>query len=66
MQIDTQLYYNDMTSDMETEAGEMSICANLYVNAKGSSPKEKAAIREILDRHYKDIRSELVEIGRFN
>ena len=66
MQIDTQLYYNDMTSDLETEAGEMSISANLYVNAKGSSPKEKAVIREILDRHYKDIRSELVEIGRFN
>lgn len=64
MEIDTQLFYSDMTSDMETEAGEMSISANLYVNAKGSSPKEKAAIREILDRHYKDIRSEVYAIGR--
>ena len=64
MQIDTQLFYSDMTSDMETEAGEMSISANLYVNAKGSSPKEKAAIREILDRHYKDIRAEVYAIGR--
>ncbi len=66
MQIDTQLFYSDMTSDMETEAGEMSISANLYVNAKGSTPKEKAAIREILDRHYKDIRSEVYSINRFN
>ena len=64
MQIDTQLFYSDMTSDMETETGEISITANLYVNAKGSSPKEKAAIREILDRHYKDIRSEDYAIGR--
>ena len=66
MQIDTQLYYNDMTSDMETEAGEMSINANLYINARGSSPKEKTAIREILDRHYKEIRSEIYAIGRFS
>lgn len=64
MEIDTQLFYTDMTADSETEAGEMSLSANLYVNAKGSSPKEKAAIKEILDRHYKDIRSEVYAIGR--
>ena len=41
MQIDTQLFYTDMTSDLETEAGEMSISANLYVNAKGASPRKR-------------------------
>lgn len=66
MQIDTQLFYTDMTADSETEAGEMSLSANLYVNAKGSTPSEKAAIKEILDRHYKEIRSEVYAIGRFN
>lgn len=64
MQIDTQLFYTDMTSDLETEAGEMSISANLYVNAKGASPKQKAAIREILERHYKDIRFQIYGIER--
>lgn len=65
MEINTHIYYNDMTSDMETEAGEMSLTANLYIDAKGASPKEKAAIREILDRHYSEIRTQVYSIGRF-
>ena len=64
MIINTHIFYNDMTSDLETEAGEMSLSGNLYVDAKGAAPSEKAAIKEILDRHYKEIRSELYAIGR--
>ena len=29
--INTQLFYNDMTSDMETEAGESTLNCNIYV-----------------------------------
>jgi hypothetical protein len=57
--IDTQLFYNDMTSDMETEAGESTLNCNIYVEAKGAMPSDKARIKAILDQAYKDIRSAL-------
>ena len=66
MEINTHIHYSDMTSDYESESGEMSLNTNLYFEAKGATPKEKAAIREILDRHYKDIRSEIYAVGRFS
>jgi hypothetical protein len=34
------------------------------VNAKGATISEKAAIRAILDRHYAEIRADLLNIGR--
>lgn len=64
MQINTHIHHSDMTSDLETEAGEMSLQSNIYVDAKGASPNEKAAIQDILDRHYKEIRAEIYAIGR--
>jgi hypothetical protein len=57
--INTQLFYNDMTSDMETEAGESTLNCNIYVEAKGAMPSDKARIKVILDQAYKDIRSAL-------
>ena len=65
MQLNTHMHYSDMTSDMETETGEMTLNANLYVDARGATPTEKALIVEIMDRHYKEIRSEINAIGRF-
>ncbi len=59
MTINTQIFYNDMTSDMETEAGESSLNCNIYVEAQGAMPSEKARIKTILDQAYKDIRSAL-------
>lgn len=59
--INTQLFYNDMTSDMETEAGESTLNCNIYVEAKGVMPSEKAHIKAILDQAYKDIRSALYD-----
>jgi hypothetical protein len=59
MNINTQLFYNDMTSDTETEAGESSLNCNIYVEAQGAMPSEKARVKEILDQAYKDIRSAL-------
>jgi len=57
--INTQLFYNDMTSDMETEAGESTLNCNIYVDARGAMPSEKARIKAILDQAYKDIRAAL-------
>jgi hypothetical protein len=59
MNINTQQFYNDMTSDMETEAGESTLNCNIYVEAKGAMPSDKARIKVILDQAYKDIRSAL-------
>ena len=59
MIINTQLFYTDMTSDMETEAGESTLSANIYVDAKGAMPSEKAKVKAILDQAYKDIRAAL-------
>ena len=57
--INTQLFYNDMTSDMETEAGESTLNCNIYVDARGAMPSEKTRIKAILDQAYKDIRAAL-------
>ena len=57
--INTQLFYNDMTSYMETEAGESTLNCNIYVEAKGAMPADKARIKTILDQAYKDIRAAL-------
>lgn len=59
MTINTQIFYNDMTNDMETEAGESTLNCNIYVEAQGAMPSEKARIKVILDQAYKDIRSAL-------
>lgn len=65
MEIDTQLFYSDMTSDEQNGPGESSLSANLYVNCKGASPAEKARVKEILDRFYSEIRTEIHSINRF-
>jgi hypothetical protein len=57
--INTQLFYNDMTSDLEEEAGESTLNCNIYVEAKGAMPSDKARIKVILDQAYKDIRAAL-------
>ena len=64
MEINTHIHYSDMTSDMAQEAGEMSLSANIYVDARGATPSEKVTIKAILDAHYKETRSEIYAIGR--
>jgi hypothetical protein len=59
MTINTQIFYSDMTSDMETEAGESTLNCNIYIDAQGVMPSEKAAIKKVLDQAYKDIRAAL-------
>jgi hypothetical protein len=62
MIINTQILFNDMTSDMETEAGESTINCNIYVDAQGAMPSEKEKVKAILDQAYKDIRSALYAV----
>jgi hypothetical protein len=62
MTINTQLFYTDMTSDMEIEAGESTLNCNIYVEAKGVMPSEKAKVKAIMDQAYKDIRSALYAV----
>jgi hypothetical protein len=50
-----------MTNDMETEAGESTLTCNIYVEARGAMPSEKAKVKAILDQAYKDIRSALYD-----
>lgn len=59
MIINTQIFYSDMTSDMETEAGESSLNCNIYVSCDGAMPSEKSRVKDILDQAYKDIRAAL-------
>jgi hypothetical protein len=56
MIINTQLLTNDMVSDMQEDAGESSLNANIYIDVRGASPSEKAKMREIIDQFYRDIK----------
>ena len=56
MIINTQLLTNDMVSDMQEDAGETSLNANIYLDIRGVTPSEKAKMRVIIDQFYADIR----------
>lgn len=59
MIINTQLLTNEMLNDMEQEAGEMSLNGNIYVDARGATPREREQIRQILADHYGHLRAAL-------
>lgn len=61
MTINTQIFYNDITSDMEQDAGESSLNCNIYIDCQGAMPAEKARVKTILDQAYKDIRAALYD-----
>ena len=56
MIINTQLLTNDMVSDMQEDAGETSLNANIYLDIRGVTLSEKAKLRVIIDQFYADIR----------
>ena len=56
MIINTQLLTNDMVSDMQEDAGETSVNANIYLDIRGVTTSEKAKLRVIIDQFYADIR----------
>ena len=59
MIINTQILTNEMVHDMEKEAGEMSLNGNIYVDARGATPREREQIRQILADHYGHLRAAL-------
>jgi hypothetical protein len=59
MNLKTQFHINEFISDEDNAPGESSIGVNIYVEAQGAMPAEKERVRKILDRIYKDIRTEL-------
>lgn len=59
MIINTQILTNEMVNDMEKEAGEMSLNGNIYVDARGATPREREQIRQILADHYGHLRAAL-------
>ena len=63
MIINTQLLTNEMLNDMQEEAGEMGLTGNIYVDARGASPKERDEVRRILAEHYDALRTALKTVG---
>jgi hypothetical protein len=63
MIINTQILTNEMVDDRQEEAGEMSLTGNIYVDARGATPSERAEIRRILDDHYGHLRAALKTVG---
>ena len=63
MIINTQLLTNEMLNDMQEEAGEMGLTGNIYVDARGASPKERDEVRRILAEHYDTLRTALKTVG---
>jgi hypothetical protein len=63
MIINTQLLTNEMLNDMQEEAGEMGLTGNIYVDARGASPKERDEVRRILSEHYDALRIALKTVG---
>jgi hypothetical protein len=63
MIINTQLLTNEMLNDMQEEAGEMGLTGNIYVDARGASPKERDEVRRILAEHYDALRTALQTVG---
>jgi hypothetical protein len=63
MIINTQILTNEMVDDREEEAGEMGLTGNIYVDARGASPKERDEVRRILAEHYDALRIALKTVG---
>ena len=64
MIINTQLLTNEMVDDRQEEAGEMSLNGNIYVDARGATPREREQIRQILADHYGHLRAALKAVNR--
>jgi hypothetical protein len=63
MIINTQILTNEMVDDRQEEAGEMGLTGNIYVDARGASPKEREEVRRILAEHYDALRTALKNLG---
>jgi hypothetical protein len=63
MTVKAQMHTSDFIEDEDNAAGEASMNGNLYFELKFVTPTQKQQVREVLDRHYKEIRTELKNIS---
>lgn len=64
MALKSQMHTSDFLEDADGSAGESSMNGNLYFELSFvSGPAQQAQVREILTRHYKEIRAELKKVG---
>ena len=57
-----EMHVNDHTLDEDDGPGSQSIDINLYVEARGATPTEKAAIREIMNMAQSYIKTGLKDL----
>ena len=57
-----EMHINDHTLDEDNGPGDQSIDINLYVQALGATPAEKAAIREIMNMAQSYIKTGLKDL----
>ena len=63
MTLKSQMHTSDFLEDADTAAGEASMNGNMYFELQFVTPAQKLQVREVLDRHYKEIRAELKKIS---
>lgn len=63
MTLKSQMHTSDFLEDADNAAGESSMNGNLYFELQFVTPAQKLQVREVLDRHYKEIRAELKKIS---
>ena len=63
MTVKSQMHTSDFLEDADGAAGESSMNGNLYFELQFVTANQHAQVREILTRHYKEIRAELKNIG---
>jgi hypothetical protein len=59
MPLKTEVHISEYVRDEDTGPGESSLNGNIHFDCQGVTPNEKQKIRDILDRFYKEIRTEL-------
>ena len=63
MNIKSEMHSNEYIRDEDNGPGESTMGVNIYLEFQGIMPSEKDKIRTIVDRFYKEIKSELKNIG---
>lgn len=63
MTVKSQMHISDFLEDADNAAGEASMNGNMFFELQFVTPTQRLQVREVLDRHYKEIRVELKNIS---
>ena len=63
MIVNTEIHTNDHVRDEGAGPGECTMNANIYVEFLGIMPSQKKQARDIVERFYKELCSELKNIS---